>query len=237
MPVFSVMTGSIAFPFTVGGPAGRVHGFDQDRNLFWIDRSKTWYGRWMVRPRMFDEEQAVDAAMRVFWASGYEATSTQALCAATGLGRSSIYNTFTSKRALFDLALHRYMEQTSAVQLELIRRDDLPIRERVRRILWNAVEPGPGDPPGCLVINTAVELGPTDPDLVELLDRDHAPKLAALAEAIRAAQTAGEVAADRDPTALADYVYVVLGGLRVAARRGASPDAQQSVIEAALQAF
>jgi TetR/AcrR family transcriptional repressor of nem operon len=186
---------------------------------------------------MFDEEQAVDAAMRVFWASGYEATSTQALCAATGLGRSSIYNTFTSKRVLFDLALERYLRQTTAAQLELIGRDDLSIHERVRRILWNAIEPGPGDPPGCLAVNIAVELGPTDPELVELLDRDHAPKLTALAEAIRTAQTAGEIATDRDPAVLADYLYVVLGGLRVAARRGAKASSQKSVIEAALQAF
>ncbi|TDD56900.1 TetR/AcrR family transcriptional regulator [Kribbella antibiotica] len=191
----------------------------------------------MVRPRMFDEEQAVDAAMRVFWASGYEATSTQALCTATGLGRSSIYNTFTSKRTLFDRALHRYFETTGATQLALIQREDLPIRERVRRILWNAVEPAPGDPPGCLAINTAVELGPTHPELVELLNTDHAPKLAALAEAIRTAQAAGEVDAARDPAALADYTFVVLGGLRVAARRGATSASQISVIEAALQAF
>ncbi|MFC9691761.1 TetR/AcrR family transcriptional regulator [Kribbella sp. NPDC056951] len=191
----------------------------------------------MVRPRMFDEEQAVDAAMRVFWASGYEATSTQELCTATGLGRSSIYNTFSSKRSLFDLALQRYMAQTTSAQLELIRRTELPIRERVRQILWRAVEPDPGDPSGCLVINTVVELGPTDPELVEILDRDHAVKLTALADEIRAAQTAGDVDASRDPNALADYVYVVLGGLRVAARRGAPAGAQQSVIEAALQAF
>ncbi|GAB3951675.1 TetR/AcrR family transcriptional regulator [Kribbella albertanoniae] len=186
---------------------------------------------------MFDEDQAVDAAMRVFWASGYEATSTQELCTATGLGRSSIYNTFSSKRALFDLALRRYMEQTTSAQLELIRRTDLPIRERVRQILWRAVEPDPGDPSGCLVINTVVELGPTDPELVEILDRDHAVKLKALALEIRAAQTAGEVDASRDPEALADYVYVVLGGLRVAARRGAATRVQESVIEAALHAF
>ncbi|HEY4569169.1 MAG TPA: TetR/AcrR family transcriptional regulator, partial [Kribbella sp.] len=43
--------------------------------------------------------------MRLFWTSGYEATSTQDLCAATGLGRSSVYNTFTSKKALFQRTL------------------------------------------------------------------------------------------------------------------------------------
>ena len=64
----------------------------------------------MARPRKFDEGRALDAAMEAFWAAGYEATSTQDLCDATGLGRSSIYNTFKSKHDLFERALARYME-------------------------------------------------------------------------------------------------------------------------------
>ena len=169
--------------------------------------------------------------------SGYEATSTQDLCEATGLGRSSIYNTFTSKRDLFDRALRRYVEHFTAAQLELIQDAELPIRERVRRILWAAVEPDADDPAGCFVINTIVELGPTDTDVAELLDRDHAVKLAALTTAIRAAQVTGEVDADQDAAALADYVFTVLAGLRVAARRGVPAATQHSVVEAALSAF
>ncbi|WP_427893319.1 TetR/AcrR family transcriptional regulator [Kribbella sp. GL6] len=191
----------------------------------------------MPRPRTFDEDRAVDAAMRVFWTSGYEATSTQDLCAATGLGRSSIYNTFTSKRDLFDRALRRYVEDFSAAQLEVIQDESLPIRERVRRILWTAVEPEPDDPAGCFVINTTVELGPKEPEIVELLDRDHETKLAALTTAIQAAQAAGDLAADHDAAGLAAYVFTVLGGLRVAARRGASPDSQRTVVEATLRSF
>ncbi|GAA3095642.1 AcrR family transcriptional regulator [Kribbella aluminosa] len=191
----------------------------------------------MPRPRTFDEDRAVDAAMRVFWMSGYEATSTQDLCAATGLGRSSIYNTFTSKRTLFDRALRRYVEDFSAAQLELIQDESLPIRERVRRILWTAVEPEPDDPAGCFVINTIVELGPREPEIVDLLDRDHETKLAALTTAIQAAQAAGDLDADQDAAGLAAYVFTVLGGLRVAARRGATPDSQRTVVEATLRSF
>ncbi|WP_350276293.1 TetR/AcrR family transcriptional regulator [Kribbella sp. HUAS MG21] len=191
----------------------------------------------MPRPRTFDEDRAVDAAMRVFWTAGYEATSTQDLCRATGLGRSSIYNTFSSKRDLFDRALRRYTAQFTAVQLEVIQDAGLPIRERVRRILWAAVEPEADDPAGCFVINTIVELGPKDAEIVELLDRDHELKLAALTTAVKAAQATGEVDPEQDAAGLATYVFTVLGGLRVAARRGASADTQRAVVEAALRSF
>jgi TetR/AcrR family transcriptional repressor of nem operon len=191
----------------------------------------------MARPRTFDEDQALDAAMRVFWTSGYEGTSTEDLCAATGLGRSSIYNTFSSKRDLFDRALRRYANSATAVQLDVIQSEDLPLRERVRRILWAAVDPEPGDPAGCMVINTVVELGPTDPEIIDVLDRDHAQKIEALAAAVRAAQSAGEVDPEHDADGLANYVFVVLGGLRVAARGGTPRATQQAVAEAALRAF
>jgi TetR/AcrR family transcriptional repressor of nem operon len=204
--------------------------------LFWINRSITCYGVRMARPRTFDENRAVTAAMKLFWTHGYEGTSTHDLCEATGLGRSSIYNTFSSKRDLFDRALRQYMETKTAAQLELIQ-SDLPIRERVRRILWDAVEPDPSDPLGCLVVNSLVELAPHDRKVADALDRDHAVKIAALTTAFRAAQATGEIDAGHDPAALADYVYVVLSGLRVSARGGATRAAQEAVVTAALRTF
>jgi TetR/AcrR family transcriptional repressor of nem operon len=122
-------------------------------------------------------------------------------------------------------------------QLEVIQDAGLPIRERVRRILWTAVEPDPQDPTGCFVINTIVELGPKDAEIAELLDRDHEAKLIALTTAIRAAQATGEVDPQQNATGLANYVFTVLGGLRVAARRNASPESQRAVVEAALRVF
>lgn len=189
----------------------------------------------MPRPRTFDEDRAVDAAMKAFWTFGYEGTSTQDLCEATGLGRSSIYNTFSSKRDLFDRALRHYMATRNAAQLELIQRPDLPIRERVRELLWDAVEPVATDPRGCFVVNTLVELAPHEPEIAELLERDNALRTEALTAAFSAAQAAGEIDAGHDPDALARYVFVVLSGLRVSARAGATPAAQEAVVAAALR--
>ncbi|WP_258571869.1 TetR/AcrR family transcriptional regulator [Actinomadura parmotrematis] len=48
--------------------------------------------------------------MSAFWTAGYEATSTEDLCAVTGVGRSSLYNAFAGKRELFLRALRRYRD-------------------------------------------------------------------------------------------------------------------------------
>jgi TetR/AcrR family transcriptional repressor of nem operon len=190
----------------------------------------------MARPRGFDEERAVEAAMYAFWSTGYEGTSTQDLCAATGLGRSSIYNAFSGKHDLFDQALRMYLERKTALALEVIE-SDLPMRERVRRLLWEAVEPTPDDPLGCLAVNTAIELGPHDPEVAKQLDRDQQRRISALQAAFVAARKAGELETDRSPRALADYVYAVLAGLRVAARGGASRATLEGIARTALTAF
>ena len=71
----------------------------------------------MARPRAFDESDVIDRAMRQFWSYGYEATSVDDLCAATGLNRSSLYRTFGSKRELLDTALTAY-ERASLQRIE-----------------------------------------------------------------------------------------------------------------------
>ncbi|MFB4281726.1 MULTISPECIES: TetR/AcrR family transcriptional regulator [unclassified Nonomuraea] len=190
----------------------------------------------MARPRMFEEERAVEAAMRAFWTAGYEATSTQDLCAATGLGRSSIYNTFASKHDLFEKSLRHYMDERNATLARLMD-GELPIKEKIRTVLWWAVEPDPGDPKGCLVVNTLVELGPRDPDIAELLRRDTAKRVETVRAAIEAARARGEIEVDRDPLALANFVSATVSGLRVAARGGAGRATLESIANVALGAF
>lgn len=190
----------------------------------------------MARPRTFVEETAVDAAMRAFWTNGYEGTSTQDLCAATGLGRSSIYNTFDSKRDLFDKSLARYIELKTLAALEMLASDQ-PVREKLHTLLWWAVDPDQADPVGCLVVNSMVELGPHDAAAADRLRRDQEVRQAALVAAIEAGQRTGEIAADKDAESLARFVVATITGMRVLARGGADRAALESIATTALTAI
>ncbi len=190
----------------------------------------------MARPKQFDEQRAVDAAMRAFWSAGYEGTSTADLCAATGLGRSSIYNTFSSKHDLFQRALRRYMDIKNAATFAML---DAPgsAKDRVRRVLWNVIESPDDDPLGCLVVNSMVELGPRDDEVAQALRADMRLRLTALTATIAAGQRAGEIGKSRSATELAHFVTAAVSGMRVAARGGADRSVLESIAEVALDSL
>lgn len=196
----------------------------------------------MPRPREFNEEQALDAAMRTFWANGYEATSTDDLCRATGLGRSSVYNTFTSKHELFKRALVRYTELMTTSQLTLLEDETRAADERLRglfdAIIAGEVENRRGDRGiGCLTVNTTVELAGRDREAAELLARDQQRRLDALEVVIRAGQRDGRFTSKKEPAELARFVNAVIAGIRVAGQGGADIPTLKAIADTALEAL
>jgi TetR/AcrR family transcriptional repressor of nem operon len=188
------------------------------------------------RPREFDEASALDAAMRAFWRAGYEATSTQDLCAATGLGRSSIYNTFHSKRSLFEQALTRYMTARTNAAIELLA-GPAPIHEKLRALFQETIDPPADDPIGCLVVNSLVELAPRDEEINAALARDQTRRHEALHAALAAAKRDGELRGNADPEALAHFIMATISGMRVMARGGADQTVLTSIATTALTAL
>ena len=59
----------------------------------------------MSREIVFNEVEVVSKVVGLFWQKGYNGTSVQDLTTVTGLNRSSIYNSFGSKKELYKLAL------------------------------------------------------------------------------------------------------------------------------------
>ncbi len=196
----------------------------------------------MARPRQFDEGRALDAAMRAFWEYGYEATSTQDLCAATGLGRSSIYNTFSSKRELFARSLARYLDAMAEAQAAVLEDESRSPAGRVRALLDKIVADEFDHRPdgrslGCLGVNSTVELAARDPEAARLLDRDAARRLRTLSAVIAAGQRDGSIVSARGSDSLARYLNAVIGGMRITAQGGADRAAVQAVADTALDAL
>ncbi|MCQ8770184.1 TetR/AcrR family transcriptional regulator [Streptomyces telluris] len=193
----------------------------------------------MARPRKFDEERAVDAALEAFWTAGYEATSTQDLCDATGLGRSSIYNTFKSKHDLFRRALLRYMERKNG-NLDAVLEGEMPAKEKIRALLGVIIEEEglyPEDRRGCLVVNTCIELGSRDPEVAGVLERDYRRRFEALKAAIEAGQRDGDIDRAKDAGALAHFVIAAVGGMRVSARAGIGRQALEGIMRTTVDAL
>ncbi|MBE1494947.1 AcrR family transcriptional regulator [Amycolatopsis lexingtonensis] len=191
----------------------------------------------MARPREFDETAAVEKAMHAFWEHGYEATSTQDLCAATGLGRSSVYNTFTSKRALFGRSLAHYTS-TQLGKRQAVLDGPGTAAERLTAVLDQAIEDDL-EPRrrGCLVVNTLAELGVPDDEVGAALRNDTDRNLAMFAECVREGVLDGSLRDSLDPAAVAEFLLGTTSGLRVMARRGTSRDSMHAVADIALSAI
>jgi len=173
----------------------------------------------MVRPRGFDEASALRHAMQLFWRKGYEATSMNDLLKATGLSKSSLYQTFTDKRTLFLAAMEAYRQERMTYLRERLN-DGRPARESIEGFFKEIVEHA-GDkerPHGCMNCNEAVELGPNDPEVRRLVAADFQAVEDAFANAIERGQRDGSIANPESARTIARSFTVTLQGLQVMAR-------------------
>jgi TetR/AcrR family transcriptional regulator, transcriptional repressor for nem operon len=172
----------------------------------------------MARPREFDEEAVLDAAVQCFWAHGYEATSVRDLIEKTGITGASLYNAFGDKRALYQRALDHYVEDSV---VDRIRRcEALAPREAIGAFFAEIVRRSLDDHQhkGCMLVNAALDVAPNDPGFQRIV----AAVLIRVEEFFLGRIEAGQV--DRTITrslaakTLARHLLGVLMGVRVLAR-------------------
>ena len=116
--------------------------------------------------KTFDINDAIDRAMEVFWAKGYEAASLADLMKAIGINKGSFYNAFGSKRALFIKSLVKYeREQRHDILLEFEQLDD-PV-EAISRLFDELIKQSFSDAErkGCFLVNTALDLPNHDSEI------------------------------------------------------------------------
>lgn len=174
----------------------------------------------MARPRQFDEDTVLDAAMAVFWDKGYEATSIVDLMAAMNLKKGSIYKAFTDKRTLFMTALNRYMERHYAQFRDLLEGHESPMIA-LEHVFAAIVDDHPDNKvSGCFMVNAIVELAPHDEDVKIILQRQVARIEQLLHDTVFQGQGMGEIRADRAAEDLAETLMVFIQGLQTDLRCG-----------------
>lgn len=187
----------------------------------------------MGRPITFDEAEALERAMRVFWRSGFEATSLDDLCQAMGVGRQSLYNTFGDKRALFLRCLRHY-----AAGFEGSLRDHFAQQRPVRDAFAALFERFLGEPDdqkrrGCLLVNTGMELAPRDVEVGDIIARHQRVMEDLFCEALEARRR--ELPAKADPRTLARFLVGTLLGVTVLMKSDPRSPAPRAMVEVALQ--
>ncbi len=159
----------------------------------------------MGRPRGFDEDAALEAAMQVFWAKSYEGTTIADLTEAMGINRSSMYAAFGDKESIF----RRVMERYRAGRMTYIRQAlaQPSLREVVAGLIHGTAEflSSPDNPRGCLLIQGALACG-TDAERVKLTMIDWRKSgEAALKKRLQQARSEGELPAEIQPADFARY--------------------------------
>jgi TetR/AcrR family transcriptional regulator, transcriptional repressor for nem operon len=187
----------------------------------------------MARPREFDAELALDAAISVFREHGFEGSSAQMLVDAMRIGRQSLYAAFGDKWQLYRSAVGRYGMGECAAHLDAIRSGERAIdgiNAMLRRVVERATQP-------CLGVGSIYEFGASRPDLAEINARLAGSLRAVMAGRIHDAQREGDVAAGLDPDAVAEFLIANISGIRVAGRGGADRATLNGLADMAIRAL
>jgi TetR/AcrR family transcriptional repressor of nem operon len=173
----------------------------------------------MGRPREFDETKVLDAAVACFWERGYEATSVRELAGRMGLTGASLYNAFGDKRALYHYALDRYSDISFADRVRRLE-GALPPLEAIRAFFAEIIQRSLDDPQrkGCLLINSALEVAPHDPEFRRVVTGVMAQIEAFFRRCVRAGQRDGSITKSQSAMDLGRTLLAAHIGVRVMAR-------------------
>jgi AcrR family transcriptional regulator len=188
------------------------------------------------RPRGFDRDAALAAAMEVFWEKGFESASISDLTEAMGINPPSLYAAFGDKEQLFLAAMESYNKSRGD---QCPYSDEPTARGAVERLLtYMARELTEGSHPrGCMMMMAAATSANSSPGLQKALSEKRVAARDCLKARIRKGMEQGDVPRDADPASLADFYSTILTGMSMLARDGASRKSLLATVERAMLLF
>lgn len=191
------------------------------------------------RPREFDEEQVLDAAMKAFWANGYEATSLADLVSVTGLHKGSLYQAFGDKHALFIQTLNRYLQNIRHHKNQILDSADTPL-SGIRAVLHGFIDMSEADsscPQGCMAVKAIVEIAPHDPEVQRIMEDHKSGMRASMEKRLRLAQANGDLSEDKSPEMITSLLMIFMDGLAALASGPTTPEQAHALLKGQLDAL
>ncbi len=172
-----------------------------------------------MRTKTFDEQNALNDCMIVFWEKGYKATSISDLEVATGLLRTSLYNAFEGKQKIFALCIERYIQIHCQTWVDIIEAEGSTL-EVVENLFTSVIEHNTGEdhPTSCLIAVNAVEMDSFNCEVQMLLKKGSNIIFEALFNLFSRGNARGEFKEALDNKALAMYIICALQGIKLMGR-------------------
>ncbi len=173
----------------------------------------------MSRSKSYDKNIVIEHAMHVFWSNGYEATSVRLLEKEMGINQFSIYSSFHSKKKLFIASIRRYHDHVKQNVYQTLLREDAGMKE-LEQFLYKSAHKKrePGTSRGCLVVNTAAELGLSDEEIAAEVNGYYNFIREMLRKVLLTAVEKGEISPDTDIEKQSAFFLGVLQGVSVASK-------------------
>ena len=183
------------------------------------------------RPPSYNHDEALEKALQVFWAHGYEGASMAEPTAAMGMNKPSIYAAFGNKEELFRQALNKYMTGPVSYIQEAMQQPTA--RQTVEMLLTKSAELlcGCDSPRGCMIVQGALTVGQG----AELIKRELVNYRQGFESMLKKrfdqAKKESDLPKDADTAKLAKYVATIHQGMSVQASSGAKKKELLDVVQ------
>ncbi len=169
----------------------------------------------MPRTEDFDKEKVLTKIQNIFWIKGYNGTSMQDLVDASGLNRSSIYNSFGSKMELYKLVLKKYQhENKTALDQICSNKNGLA---SIQSLFDGTIDYMINDKEskGCMFINCNTEMGNQNMLLQQVTKNNQETLVNFFKNLIEKGQLDQSITTNENSLTLAYYLVSSFQGLRI----------------------